>query len=331
MAAPVVALVLVSHSSPLAQGLADVAAQMAPDVLILPAGGTGDGRIGTGFDLVEEALGRALEDGRSAVVLTDLGSAALTAESVLEMAEADVAARVRVVDAPFVEGAVEAAVVAQTGADLPTVARAAEDAATTFGRSASSLAAVADAGSQVVGGSGGAPGPVGEGETSGAAVATSAGDAGTVVDRGAASGAATGGTGVGPEPGAGGAAARGGSPSSTGGAGAEPRAGRAAGSAPAAAQHTSDGRPAGTPSARGTAVLRNRLGLHARPAAQLARTVGAFDALVTVNGVDARSVLALVGLGAVGGHEVVVAATGPQARTAVTAVIDELENGFGEA
>src|SRR5919112_1046077 len=109
MAAPVVALVLVSHSSLLSQGLAEVAAQMAPDVTILPAGGTGDGRIGTGFDLIEDELGRALEGGRSAVVLTDLGSAALSAESVLEMAEPDVAARVRVVDAPFVEGAIEAA------------------------------------------------------------------------------------------------------------------------------------------------------------------------------------------------------------------------------
>jgi PTS hybrid protein len=78
-------------------------------------------------------------------------------------------------------------------------------------------------------------------------------------------------------------------------------------------------------------VLRNRLGLHARPAAQLVRTVSAFDALVTVNGVDARSVLALVGLGTTGGQQVVVAATGPQARNAVNAVVDELENGFGEA
>ena len=78
-------------------------------------------------------------------------------------------------------------------------------------------------------------------------------------------------------------------------------------------------------------MLRNRLGLHARPAAQLVRTVSAFDAIVTINGVDARSVLALVGLGTTGGQEVVVAATGPQARHAVNAVVDELENGFGEA
>jgi phosphoenolpyruvate---glycerone phosphotransferase subunit DhaM len=252
MAAPVVALVLVSHSEQLSRGVAEVAAQMAPDVLIVPAGGTGDGRIGTGVDVIEGAIERALEGGRSAVVLTDLGSAALSAETVLELADPTVAARVRIVDAPFVEGAVESAVVAQTGADLSTVVEAAEDAATTFGRSSDVTTAVGSADEQAR-----------EHPTAGAA---------------------------------------------------EPAA-----------------RTASIPSARGTAVLRNRLGLHARPAAQLARTVGAFDALVTVNGVDARSVLALVGLGATGGQEVVVAATGPQARHAVNAVVDELENGFGEA
>ena len=42
-----VGLVLVSHSKELAQGLSDVAGQMAPAVTIAPAGGLEDGEIGT--------------------------------------------------------------------------------------------------------------------------------------------------------------------------------------------------------------------------------------------------------------------------------------------
>jgi PTS hybrid protein len=303
----------VSHSEQLSRGVAEVAAQMAPDVLLLPAGGTGDGRIGTGVDVIESAIDRALEGGRSAVVLTDLGSAALSAETVLELADPDVAARVRIVDAPLVEGAVEAAVVAQTGADLRTVVEAAEDAATTFGRSVGAT----DGGRSLRGeGETGGPGATGGPPhvTPGATPGAAAPDVATADLTPGSAGAP-----VGDVP-ADGVGLRGPAQDPTASRGAS-TSGRQGGSSPAA----------GVPSARGTAVLRNRLGLHARPAAQLVRTVSAFDALVTVNGVDARSVLALVGLGATGGQEVVVAATGPQARYAVNAVVDELENGFGEA
>jgi len=125
-----VALVLVSHSAQLASGLLEVAAQMAPDVDIRAAGGTDDDRVGTSFDKVEHAVRGALSDGADAVVvLTDLGSATLTADSVLEMLEDD---RVRRVDAPFVEAAVAAAVAAQGGGDLDAVGAAARTAIAAF-------------------------------------------------------------------------------------------------------------------------------------------------------------------------------------------------------
>src|SRR5690606_29806795 len=124
------ALVLVSHSAQLAAGLVEVAAQMAPDVDIRAAGGTDDGRVGTSFDLAEQAVTGALSAGADAVVvLTDLGSATLTAESVLEMLEDE---RVRLVDAPFVEATVAAAVAAQGGGDLDAVVAAAGTAVTGF-------------------------------------------------------------------------------------------------------------------------------------------------------------------------------------------------------
>ena len=79
-----VRLVVVSHSAKIADGAAELAAQMAPDVLILPAGGTDDGRIGTSLEKVMAALEQAAGDG--VVVLADLGSAVMTAESAAEFA-----------------------------------------------------------------------------------------------------------------------------------------------------------------------------------------------------------------------------------------------------
>jgi len=231
-----VALLLVSHSRDLAAGTVELAAQMAPHVLLVAAGGLDDGDLGTSFDLIEAGLERAAADGRSVVVLTDLGSAVLTTESVLEFADDDVTERVRLANAPFVEGAVAAAVAADGGGDLAAVLAAAELAGRSFAPAAE-------------------PTPAGE----------------------------------------------------------------------AVPEHAA---PAAL---RATAVLRNPLGLHARPAAQLARTAASFEAAVTVNGVDAASVLALIGLGAVGGQNILVTAAGPQARAALVAVVDEIEAGFGEA
>ncbi|ACU97914.1 dihydroxyacetone kinase phosphoryl donor subunit DhaM [Saccharomonospora viridis] len=120
-----VGLVLVSHSAKLAEGLAEVAEQMAPNVTVLPAGGTPDGGIGTDYDSVVSAV-RQADGGAGVVVLYDLGSAQMTAELVVESLD-DPGAAV-VVDAPLVEGAVAAAVAAQGGADRAGVAQAAIDA-----------------------------------------------------------------------------------------------------------------------------------------------------------------------------------------------------------
>ena len=221
--APDVALVLVTHSATLARGCAEVAEQMAPDVRILAVGGNPDGGIGTDTEAVRAALVQVIAEGLGAVVLTDLGSAVMAAELAVELLAPEAAARVRVVDGPFVEGAVAAAVAAQIGAALDEVAEVARG-----------LAAVA------------------------------------------------------PPP---------------------------------------DG-----PAVHSAAVtLRNPLGLHARPAAVLARMVAGFDAEVRVNGVNAASMLELMKLGASGGRELTVTATGPAAEQAVGAVVAAISAGFGEA
>ncbi len=117
-----VGIVLVSHSAKLAEGLAELAAQMAPDVTIVPAGGLADGSIGTDYDEVVAATQRA-DHGDGVVLLYDLGSAQMTAELAVESL-ADPSAAV-VADGPLVEGAIAAAVAAQAGQDRKAVAEAA--------------------------------------------------------------------------------------------------------------------------------------------------------------------------------------------------------------
>lgn len=243
--APATALVIVSHSARLADGVVEVAAQMAPDVLLRAAGGTDDGGIGTSFDAVESAVTDLLgTDGVDGVtVLTDLGSATMTAESVIESLDDAAAARVSLADGPLVEGAVAGAVAAQGGADHAAVAGAVARAAGSFG----------------------APDVVGT--TADAAVTKAEG---------------------------------------TGGAG-----------------------EAGEELSR-TFTLTNEVGLHARPAALLARLVAGYDATVTVNGVDGASVLSLMGLGLEKGDEMLVTATGPQAAEALEGVAGAVADGFGE-
>ena len=117
-----VGLVVVSHSAKLADGVVEVAAQMAPDVTVVAAGGLPGGGIGTDFDAVDAALDRA-EGGAGVVVLYDLGSARMIAETALEAREG---AAATLVDAPLVEGAVAAAVTASAGLALDDVEQAAK-------------------------------------------------------------------------------------------------------------------------------------------------------------------------------------------------------------
>ncbi len=224
---------IVSHSEKIAIGITELARQMAPTPRLVAAGGTDDGRIGTSFDRVTAAIVEA-DDGDGVVVLCDLGSAILTAETALDLLDDDdVRSRVRIADAPIVEGAVAAAVAAETGEGLDAVV---------------------------------------------AAAGTARGESAVADD--------------------------------------------------AAPSHPSDARVS-TP-VSGSATLVNREGLHARPASEFVRLAGSFDARVTVNGVDAKSLLRIMSLGVTAGSEVTVEATGPDATEAVDALVALVRSGFGE-
>ncbi|OII14960.1 PTS sugar transporter subunit IIA [Curtobacterium sp. MCBA15_009] len=122
-----VGLLVVSHSAAIATGTVELARQMAADVPMVAAGGTDDGGIGTSFDAITAGI-EELRPADAVVVLCDLGSAYLTTDTALDFLDDDDRARVHVSPAPLVEGAVAAAVAAQTGGDVDAVLAAAASA-----------------------------------------------------------------------------------------------------------------------------------------------------------------------------------------------------------
>ncbi|MCH0542908.1 PTS fructose transporter subunit IIA [Streptomyces sp. MUM 203J] len=134
--AKTVGIVLVSHSAEVAVAVAELARGLAGDGAAVPvaaAGGLPGGGLGTSAELVAAAA-RSVDSGSGVAVLADLGSAVLTVKALLaEDAEAgegegQLPGGTRLVDAPFLEGAVAAVVTASAGGDLDAVAAAASEA-----------------------------------------------------------------------------------------------------------------------------------------------------------------------------------------------------------
>jgi PTS hybrid protein len=92
--------------------------------------------------------------------------------------------------------------------------------------------------------------------------------------------------------------------------------------------------PSGGAESAAEIVLTNDLGLHARPAALLARSVAELDAQVTItkgdHTADATSVLALLGLATTKGDHLTITAVGRQADQAVATIQRLAKENFGE-
>jgi phosphocarrier protein HPr len=80
--------------------------------------------------------------------------------------------------------------------------------------------------------------------------------------------------------------------------------------------------------------ITNRRGLHARASARFVTLASSFDAVVTVtkdgSSVTGTSIMGLMMLAAAPGDSVEVAATGAQADEALAALVELIENKFGE-
>ena len=123
-----IGIVIVSHSTALAEAAVQLARQMVPgaEPPILTAAGAGTDLhgspiLGTDATRVAAAIDELAGGGSDGVqLLMDLGSAVLSAELALELRSSDVP--VRLAAAPFVEGLLAAAVAAAGGATLDAVA-----------------------------------------------------------------------------------------------------------------------------------------------------------------------------------------------------------------
>src|SRR5579871_1256304 len=120
-----IGLVLVSHSTKLAEGLRELVLQMtSPHFPVAVASGVGEDHEDLGTDAVHIAdVVQQMACPEGVLVLMDLGSAVLSAQTALELLDASAGKPIRLCAAPLVEGAIAAAVCAQAGGSLDEVAR----------------------------------------------------------------------------------------------------------------------------------------------------------------------------------------------------------------
>ncbi|MEF8881059.1 MAG: dihydroxyacetone kinase phosphoryl donor subunit DhaM [Halapricum sp.] len=123
-----IGLLIVSHSGQAAAGIKEIAMEMGGDEETIAAvGGDPDGGIGTSIDDIQAALADLLEVTDGVVMLVDLGSAVMNAETAIEMVEGD--DEIVIADAPVVEGALNAAASATSPkATVESVRESAEEA-----------------------------------------------------------------------------------------------------------------------------------------------------------------------------------------------------------
>ena len=115
-----IGIVIVSHSSLIADGTKELALQMAdPALKIMAAGGTSDGKLGTDMKKIKSAIEK-VNGADGVLILTDLGSSVLTTEMVIDMMDEDDKdiSKIQIANAPLVEGAVIAAVEASFNSDI---------------------------------------------------------------------------------------------------------------------------------------------------------------------------------------------------------------------
>lgn len=122
-----VGIVIVSHSTDVARGAADMVRQMVgTDVPLAWCGGDPAGGLGTSVEAVMHAIDAAWSE-RGVAILVDLGGAETNSEMAIEMMPAQKRAHIVICNAPIVEGAVMAATESSGGSALAAVRNAAEE------------------------------------------------------------------------------------------------------------------------------------------------------------------------------------------------------------
>lgn len=123
----VVGIVIVSHSAEVAKGAVSMVREMVgEEVPCAFAGGNSQGGLGTDVGAIKAAI-EGVWSLAGVAVLVDLGGAEMNAEMAIEMLPEEQRERVRICNAPVVEGAVIAATEASGGSSLDEVCSTAEE------------------------------------------------------------------------------------------------------------------------------------------------------------------------------------------------------------
>ena len=124
---------LVSHSKQITDGLKSMIDQMingSKAVQIVSLGGTEDGGLGTDPMKILNAI-KESADSKWILIFCDIGSSIMSTTSALDLLDDDeLKAKVRCVDAPLVEGAFAAGVIATTTDDINDIISQVDDAKT---------------------------------------------------------------------------------------------------------------------------------------------------------------------------------------------------------
>jgi dihydroxyacetone kinase phosphotransfer subunit len=123
-----VAIIIVSHSRKLAEGLKEVLDQISKGkVKVVAVGGAKDGGLGSNaIEIREKILSLSGED--ALLVFFDLGSTIISTKAALSGIPKEIAKKTHLIDAPLVEGAFVATVEASAGSPVNDIIKAAEEA-----------------------------------------------------------------------------------------------------------------------------------------------------------------------------------------------------------
>lgn len=116
------AILLVSHSSKITDGIKEMIEQMAQNesLKIFSLGGTANGELGSDPTKIVDVIDQA-DAVEKFLVFADLGSAVLSAELAFDMLEEELQKKYVLVDAPLVEGAFAAGIMASVSDDIENI------------------------------------------------------------------------------------------------------------------------------------------------------------------------------------------------------------------
>jgi len=109
-----VGIIIVSHSEKLGAGLAELLKQLGGDGVPIASASGVNGQLGTDATKIAEAI-EAMPGENEIVIFFDIGSALLSCDMALELVSEINRRRVRIADAPLVEGAIAGVVEASLG------------------------------------------------------------------------------------------------------------------------------------------------------------------------------------------------------------------------